>query len=466
MNMVPKSYLEQRNQDLEQRLSGEQIKNQKLIVENARLSAEYRKFAILVEFGKKIAIETQINKLLLIIMQQTREILNADRCTLFLVDYQRCELWSKIAHDLESLAEIRIPLSQGIAGIVATSGNLINIRDAYSDPRFNPKIDTMTGYKTHTILCAPMRNAEGIVTGVFQVLNKKNGIFAPEDEELLTILASQTAIAVENTLLLEAQHRTFDSFVKTLAATIDARDPITAGHSYRVMRYCTAIGRILELDEDNHEILRYSALLHDLGKIGVRESVLCKPGRLTPEEYRHIQKHVVYTEEILKKIYFSKKFEILPFVAGGHHEKFDGSGYPRGVKGSEIHFLSRVMAVSDVFDAITFKRHYRDPMPIEDALSILNKDTGSHFDPDCVKAFMQISLDELVRIGEPENSEVVRPQDIALFSHFTIQDFYDMLRYSEKTAEEQHICDLFNHYYTQRLSTNFTLLDDYSGIPF
>jgi adenylate cyclase len=158
--------------------------------------------ATLLDVMRSLAAERDLTALLQKIMQKTSEVMEADRSTLFLVDDEKQEIWSKVAQG-ESLKEIRVPLGVGIAGHVAKTGEIVNIADAYQDPRFNPEVDRRTGYKTHTILCMPMRNLKGQVIGVIQVLNKHQGAFTGEDEQLLEAFASQAGIAVRNALLNE-----------------------------------------------------------------------------------------------------------------------------------------------------------------------------------------------------------------------------------------------------------------------
>ncbi len=158
---------------------------------------------ILLEIIKAMSAETDFNRLLQLIMEETTRAMEADRSTLFLIDHERGELWSRIALGLQGKKEIRFKSHLGIAGHVATTGEPLNIPEAYDDPRFNQEVDRQTGYRTKTILCVPVRNKAGTVVGALQVLNKRDGIFTPADEEMLDALASQAAIALENAKLYE-----------------------------------------------------------------------------------------------------------------------------------------------------------------------------------------------------------------------------------------------------------------------
>ena len=305
----------------------------------------------LVKIGQAVAAEKNIDKLIQTIAEETKEAIQADRCTVYLYDKDTDELWSKVALGLGS-TELRFKSNKGLAGHVFQTGETINIKDAYSDSRFNKNVDKETGYKTKTILCMPIKNIEQEIIGVFQVLNKITGYFTEEDEDLLVTIGSSAGISLENATLfarqeelLKEQKKIFDSFISTLGASIDARDKITSGHSTRVRMYSTLIAEAFNLPQEDIEIIQKAAALHDIGKIGIRDSVLQKEGKLTPEEYQHIQQHVEITHNILEKINMSDEFKLITEIACSHHEKYDGTGYYRHLKGEEIPFGGRILAV-------------------------------------------------------------------------------------------------------------------------
>lgn len=413
-------------------------------------------FLALLRIGRSIAAETDLDKLLSIIALETQKALSADRCTVFLYDRKEDELWSKIALGMGS-QEIRFPVSMGLAGHVAQTGDSINIKDAYNDHRFNKEIDKKTGYKTKTILCMPMRNLNHEIVGVFQVLNKfGNEHFTTEDEDLLIAIGSSTGIALENARLFKRQQamydeqkRSFVSFINTLATSIDARDKITAGHSKRVTLYSIAIAEELGIEGDDIEALEHGALLHDIGKIGIKDSVLCKQGKLTKEEYKHIQEHAYITYDILNKMYFEEKLKDVPEIAASHHEKYDGTGYFRQLKGEEICLGGKILAVSDVFDAITSKRHYRDRMPFINVVNILKKDSGVHFDPKVINVFLELKLDKILNILLFREEHKLTDDIKALFEKYTLDEFHKLLLKSEEetTAEEKKLKEIFEDLY-------------------
>ena len=403
----------------------------------------------LVKIGQAVAAEKNINILIKTIAEETKTALNADRCTVYLYDKETDELYSKVATGLE-IKELRMPANKGLAGHVMKTGETINIKDAYRDKRFNPDIDKETGYRTKNMLCMPIKNFNQEIIGVFQVLNKFDEFFTPEDEDLLVAIASNAGISLENAQLFERQRKlleeqkiVLDSFIETLATSIDARDKITSGHSSRVKLYSVLIANEFGMEQNDLYILEKAAALHDIGKIGIRDAVLQKEGKLTPEEYKHIQQHVEITHHILEKIHMSKDFKQIMEIACSHHEKFDGSGYYRHLKGEEIPFGGRILAVSDVFDAITSKRHYRDKMPIDKVINIIKDGAGSHFDPLVVEKFLAIKLSEIVKVFCTENSMKIEQNDLETLEKYNLLDLY----YSIVNNCSNKLLQVFNKYY-------------------
>lgn len=421
----------------------------------------------LLKIGQTVAAETNIETLLKVIAEETKAAIQADRCSVFLYDKEHNELWSKVALGMDS-QEIRFPADKGLAGHVVKTGETINIKNAYIDDRFNKEIDLQTGYKTTTILCMPIKNLNQEIIGAFQVLNKLSGEFTEEDEDLLIAIGSSAGIALENAQLFKQQQemfieqkQVFDSFIDTLAASIDARDKITAGHSSRVKLYSALIARELDMSDKAVEIIEKAATLHDIGKIGIRDSVLQKEGKLTDDEYKHIQEHVQITHNILEKIHTTDEFKIVTEIACSHHEKYDGNGYYRKLKGEEIHLGGRILAVSDVFDAITSKRHYRDKMPIVNVISILLKDSGTHFDKNIVDCFLSTSSDKVVKVFLTENNLVLEETDQKILEKYTLMDLYNFSNQNktedsennpekELSENEKTFVNLFNLYYTAK----------------
>ena len=265
------------------------------------LNTRIKKLESILDVAKAMTAERDLDALLELILQEAVKVISADRCSLWIVDRERNELWTRIAQGLGQRQKIRIPVSVGIAGQVAATGEIINIPDAYADPRFNRQVDKDTGYRTRNILGVPMRYTTGEVTGVLQALNKQGGdAFTHEDEELLMALGSNAAAAIENAILYDEIDRLFEGFVKASVVAIESRDPTTSGHSERVALLTLGIAESLEridtgpyaglrLTPEHMREIRYAALLHDFGKVGVRENVLTKADKLYPGELEVIE---------------------------------------------------------------------------------------------------------------------------------------------------------------------------------
>ena len=447
------------NEIINAKVSNLIVQIEKLNIENQdtqQSSGAEKPIVALLNVARTLAAETSLEHLLKTVAEEIKKVLDADRCTVFLLDRQKNELVSKVALGMGT-QELRFPADKGLAGYAAQMGEIINIKDAYKDERFNSDIDKETGYKTKTILCMPIWNMKHEILGVFQVLNKNNdAFFTKEDEDILIAIGSSAGIAIENAKLFESQQMMIDqqkelfkNFVDTLAASIDARDKITAGHSNRVKMYSELICEVMNVDERTTANIIHAAILHDIGKIGIRDAVLQKDGKLTDDEYKHIQEHVKITYDILNRVYISEEFKEVAEIASSHHEKYDGTGYFRKLKGNDIPFGGRVLAVSDVFDAITSKRHYRDKMPIRNALDIIKSGAWKHFDGDIVEAFFKIKLDRLVDVFLSEVDSVLYDRkDRETLDKYDVDYLFNVLTNEQDCSDaDRALIELFNTYY-------------------
>jgi len=344
------------------------------------------KLDLILDVTRRLMSITDLDALLRDMATVTTQLLDADRATIFIVDRERGEIWSKVALGTGA-GEIRQAIGVGIAGLVAATGDTVNIPDAYDDPRFNPEPDQRTGYRTKSLLTFPMTGQNERVIGVFQVVNKNGGgDFTEDDEETLSSLGASAAVAVENAQLVAEQRRLWTTLIETLAVTIDARDQQTAGHSQRVTRYAEVIGRALGLEGIELEKLRAAALLHDYGKIAVRDQFLLKPGKLDDAEFEYMKAHAEKTGEFLAHLVFPQDMREVPVIAAQHHERMDGKGYPRGLPAERILLGARIVAAADVFDALTAPRYYKPAYTLEKTLEIMDGMAGDHLDPTVVAA--------------------------------------------------------------------------------
>ncbi len=410
-----------------------------------KLKEERERLYALLNITKNLSAEINLKKLLIKIMEEVRKILNADRCTVFLYDENTNELWSKVAIGLDD--EIRFQADKGIAGHVWKTGEVVNIPDAYKDTRFNPEVDKKTGYKTKSILTMPLLNLYNDVIGVFQVLNKKSGSFTRDNENLLSAISFIAASAIENAILNEEQKKSFTSFIETLSTTLDTRDYITAGHSRRVTLYALEIARIMKFDQEQKEIIRIAGLLHDIGKIGVPEVVLFKDRKLSEDEYEIIKRHANFTKSILNKIHFSKKYRAIPEIAASHHERIDGKGYPEGLNGDNIPLGGKILAVADVFDALTSRKPYQDRIGLDEVMEIIEKDTGIAFEPFVVYNFKFIRLNKLILILEYGHTEEMDKDELKILEPHTLSDIIDIRTKAGKSASELEVENVFMRYY-------------------
>ncbi len=308
--------------------------------------------------------------------------------SLLFYDENSKELFFDVAlgEKADKVKTIRLKLGQGIAGWVAEHRQPVIVNDVQQDPRFFKGADKKSGFQTKNMICVPVLSKNKLL-GVLQAINKKNGDYTPLDLEILKALSNQIAVAIENARLYQELKETFFNIVFALADAIEKRDPYTGGHTKRVMEYSLAIGEEMGLDKETLTTLKLSAILHDIGKIGIKDSILLKPGRLSDEEFATIKKHPLFGEEILKHLKQMK--DVLPGVKY-HHERFDGRGYPYGLKGNDIPLIARIIAVADSFDAMVTDRPYRKGLPVEVALKELEKNKGTQFDPEAVDAFLRV----------------------------------------------------------------------------
>lgn len=514
-------------------------------IETSSLEERSREIRELTEIGKALATERNHSYLLRTIMDRSKEIVGADAGSIYLVsaDEKTNEKILKF-HTSDMLLqkkEVTIPLNKkSIAGYVASTGKILNIEDAYeidkdSEYNLNLDYDKQHSYRTKSMLVLPMTNQRNDVIGVLQLINKKKHKFVlgsedsmekevvPFDEHdtnLVSSIAGQAAVAIENNILYKNIENLFEGFVKASVTAIESRDPTTSGHSERVALYTVELAKIVDRADDNKwshikfsvdqiKEIRYASLLHDFGKVGVREKVLVKPTKLYPEQLELIQSrfqfikrtyqyeasqrkiqylldksreealilldeedkkldidlkevdsclemiftankpeilesnvnntilkiaqlsyqdftglkgpfltgdevqalsirrgslgdlerveiesHVTHTFEFLSKIPWTNELKNIPEIAHAHHEKLNGDGYPRGIRSKDIPVQSKIMTISDIFDAlIANDRPYKKAVQLERALDILKLEVkDNHIDPDLVNMFIEAKV--------------------------------------------------------------------------
>jgi HD-GYP domain-containing protein (c-di-GMP phosphodiesterase class II) len=374
-----------------------------LVVENAKLfhvhGEEIRRLEALTSASTVVNSTLDLKQLLRLVMELAARTLRAEASSILLKDKATGDLLFDIVtgEAADQVKTLRVPRGQGIAGAVAESGESLLVPDCSRDPRFFKAADEKTQFVTRSIIAVPLQ-ARGETIGVVEVLNRLgDSPFSQADLRLLQALAHQSAVAIQNAQLFADLQESFLATVRALAQAVDAKDSYTAGHSSRVTLYSVIIGEELALDPDQLRRLRLSGLLHDVGKIGIRDSVLGKPGQLTDEEFAVMKSHPTVGEGILKPV--PQLAEVIPGVVS-HHERFDGRGYPRGLKAEEIPLMGRIIGVADAFDAMTSDRVYRPRLSDEVALAELRKHSGTQFDARVVAAFLA-AYDKGLIVTEP-----------------------------------------------------------------
>ena len=224
----------------------------------------------------------------------------------------------------------------------------------------------------------------GVLTASIKKGEKR---FGENDLYYLSFMGHNAGFAIENLALYENIYENLFATLYAFVNTIEARDPYTRQHSNRVTSISIVIGKELGCTSEELDILNVAGHLHDIGKIGIRDDILLKPGRLTPEEFEKIKEHPVIGANIVKQLgQWDREMEVIRC----HHERFDGEGYPDGLKGEEIPFLGRILAVADVYDAVASDRAYRKKMEEKKILKIINEGAGTQFDVTVVKAFLKV----------------------------------------------------------------------------
>lgn len=335
-----------------------------------------------------------LEEILDILLEQTRARLGVDAADVLLLDPENQTLEFKTAQGFRAkgIERSRLRVGEGHAGIAALEKRVILISNLSEDGKFRRagllEDENLVSY------CATPLIAKGEVKGVLEIFNKTPLEFDADWLNFLEMLASQAAIAVDNAELFSNLERTNSDLIMAYDATIegwsramDLRDEETEGHTRRVTSLTVKLARATGINEADIIQIRRGALLHDIGKMGIPDSILLKPAKLTDEEWEIMRKHPQYAYEMLSPIAYLRPALDIPYC---HHEKWDGTGYPRGLKGVEIPLAARLFAVVDVWDAVTSNRPYRPAWTEEQALEYVRGQSGSHFDPQAVELFLRM----------------------------------------------------------------------------
>lgn len=370
----------------------ENLREKELMLETA--------ITIIQKLSQTIATTLDLNELAEEIVNTATRILNVEACALLLLD-EKTETLSIVASTgipEEIVSQTCIKKGEEISGVVAKLNDLKIINDLREVKQlYNLKYDNC--YR-NTLVSVPLAFKNNVL-GVLNISNKRSGNpFSPIDIEIIRIIAFESASVLQNFNFFQEQQKNYLNTIIALANAIDARDPYTYQHSNNVARYAVRLAEEMKLPTQIIEDIRYAALLHDIGKIGIKDEILMKAGSLTDEEYIQIQKHTVKGEEIIRSLPFLQR---ISGIIRHHHERIDGKGYPDKIKGEDIELGAKILMLADTFDAMTTNRAYRNSLGLEKAKNELIKNKGSQLDSILVDRFLEILKNEPQLFLEPES---------------------------------------------------------------
>ena len=350
---------------------------------------------LLSRIGTAIVSYEGIDNILNMVIENMVGALEAQMGSLMLVDGEKQELYVKTTWSRNGEVTdpaYRIKLGEGIAGWVAKEGR--PMRSAGKPLALGFAAQESAG--DSAVLCVPLKLREHPI-GIVAVLRHNAGhTFTEDDESLVTNIGSQMAVAIENYRLNLDVERTYVETIMALALAVEAKDPYSAGHSKRVGFYATQIGEVMGLDAEALRTVNDAGVLHDIGKIGIKDDILLKPSPLTSDEEKIMQQHPIIGEAIVKPV---RSLQRVVALVRHHHEKYDGTGYPAGLKGDQIPLGARILSVADTYDSMVTDRPYRKRLPIETAKAELRKHAGQQHDPVVVDAFLRVLVEKEERLA-------------------------------------------------------------------
>jgi HD-GYP domain-containing protein (c-di-GMP phosphodiesterase class II) len=349
--------------------------------------SELSMLQLLLDVGRQFNQSLDFPSTVATVMDRVVAELQAERAALFLVTEEgETRLASARGMDHTTIAAQDFGVSRGVVGQVLESRRGMVTSNAMQDARF-AGFGSVAVHALRSIMCAPILY-RGAVRGLIYVDNRlQAGIFGEESLALLSAIAEQAAGAIENARF-DAMKR---EIIVVLANAIEAKDLYTRGHVERVTGYSMAIGRALALPAEELQELETAAVLHDVGKIGVPDAILQKPGRLDPEERAVMERHSALGEHLIAPIDIPTRVKK---AVRHHHERWDGKGYPDGTTGEAANLFARIIAVADTYDAMTSDRPYRKGLPREVAVEELRKGAGGQFDPAVAAAFLRVLAEQ------------------------------------------------------------------------
>jgi HD-GYP domain-containing protein (c-di-GMP phosphodiesterase class II) len=370
-----------------------------IAITNAKLFAQtkdhLRRLEILRKIDATITSSKDLSDALQTTLRQVKEGLSADVASVFLFneDEQVLSYQQSYGYRTEGHPDTKVQLGQGYVGTVADTRQPLFVpevewtEDGYQYPYSLEKEGVISYYGLPLI-------SKGKLQGVLQILQRSKLEPTPEWIEFAEALAAQTAIAVDNLTLFEGLDQAnkelreaYDATIEGWAHALEIRDKETEGHSRRVVKYTIDVAKVFGMTKEEMVHVWRGVLLHDIGKMGVPDNILHKPGPLDEEEWAVMRQHPVFAFEMLQSIDYLKPALTIPHY---HHERWDGSGYPEGLKGEDIPLEARIFAVVDAYDALISDRPYRNAWPEEKVQKYLQEQAGKEFDPEVVRVLLEI----------------------------------------------------------------------------
>ncbi len=364
---------------LQEELQKAQFEAQQL---SAALSDAWEELTLLYELAEQLRGVLDVDQAVELAITHAMDIVSVEGCGVLLKGEESWELRGAICPTNRE-EWLRFELGERLSEEALKRRRGFIFNDLSQHPQWG---EAAKMFRIFNVAIVPL-NPGGHAQGALIAWNKKHGEFTAGDLKLLSTIAAQTGSVLESAFLYQRLQETFRGVVRAMAVAVDAKSRWTAGHSIRVTRYALELAHAIRLHESEIEKIQLSGLLHDLGKIGVPDAILDKPGKLTDEEWEIMKRHPIIGYEMLKDIW-----QLHGTVLDGvlyHHERIDGKGYPFGLKGDEIPLAGRLLAVADGFDAMTSDRPYRAGMPREKALEIMLENAGTQWDKELVKAFVK-----------------------------------------------------------------------------
>jgi HD-GYP domain-containing protein (c-di-GMP phosphodiesterase class II) len=340
------------------------------------------------------------------ILSAILEVSGGDRAAILMRNKETGDVDLVAVRTKDGKASGEVKLSRTVVNDVLEKGISAFTDDALADERYVGG-ESIVRQRIRSVMCAPMRTTDEIL-GVLYVDSQMAREFSEAELELLAAVGNQAGIALHRAKLMAEVERLFLDVMKAIASIIDAKDGYTHKHSERVAAFGVRLARHLGFDADSRAVVELSGLLHDVGKIGVPDAILNKPGKLTDAEFKEMRLHPIHGARILSNIQSQKVVSLLPGVKY-HHERWDGKGYPEGLRGEEIPLLGRLLGVADFLDALTSDRSYRKGLPLEEALQMVKDLEGQAFDPVVVKAAVELHEKGELALPATPNPDVIKP---------------------------------------------------------